>query len=322
MLGPERDRFHLEFNDKLKELILEIQNKKKFENALINEDLDAIEINKNETIEKKISLNISMSQAGTILKDYFMSEVEDEVSFKKWPFKVEQFREADNLSEAIFSIHVFTSETELIDSRERRVFDLALEEDLKKKRRSMILWVSRTELMDKLPQEMKGFSTVIGTKPVEVIERINLLEKDRQEQLKKEKERFSQLVNVFLLYDFSKDHSNQTRIRLKQELENQPEIIVHPTPPDPAVGEIEENLKNSKGVILFYGDADSNWYCSWQSKIQKFNSLRKRAVCIAEPEVSNKLSRDVSKGLFMVMEKEEEIPAQVSQFINDIKFSA
>ena len=85
---------------------------------------------------------------------------------------------------------------------------------------------------------------------------------------------------------------------------------------------IEQQLQLSKGAIIFYGTADANWYCYWQSEVQKIATLKSKAVCLAEPEKTIKLRRDVSRNAFIVMEDEQKLDEYMNKFINNLKMQA
>jgi hypothetical protein len=184
--------------------------------------------------------------------------------------------------------------------------------------------LSEKVLDEKLPISFKTHKIVAGTSPTILLEMINLLEKEKIEFFRKEKDKFAQQINVYMLYDYDQDHNNDLRIELKQKLENRKELWPSYGPPplldvgtskERSIIDAQEQLKLSKGAIIFYGTTTTNWFNYWQSEIQKIYSLKKGAVCLSEPGKVTKIKRDVNNRVFLVMEDEQKLDQYITEFI-------
>lgn len=275
---------------------------------------------KQENAQTKILLTHCNSILSQTMKDYFLSEVEREKKYKKkWEFDIRSYtypelevKKEEGLS--IFNIRILTSEEEIKSLVNDNIAMLSVDINSCQQYKKNILWVSDSSLEEILPTSMKSIKTIVGTKPTDVIEEIYSLEDKRLEFIRTEREKFSQQMNVYMLYDDQKDDDNAIRIRLKKRLENRNELVLLFTSSPPFVQKqsaeykketlerIRRELELSKGVIIFYGTAQKNWYKYWQSEVQKMFSLKAKAVCLSEPEKQMKINRDVSKNAFIIID--------------------
>ncbi len=268
-----------------------------------------------------------------MMKELFLKEIEGEKKHNnEWRFQIKSDTYSNNTSQTansvVFIICIISSEEDINNATNYIKADQKNENYYKR----YVLWIGDSNLEDKLPAILKSNKIVIGTMSTKLIEMIYLLEKERQELLKSNKDKFSQQMNVFMLYNWNQDHNNLVRISLKEKLENKSDIQTFLTPPPPVdtstqsmqeyMHNIEDQLQLSKGAIIFYGTADANWYCYWQSEVQKIYTLQSKAVCLSEPEKIIKLKRDVSKSAFLIMDDEQSLDEKVNAFVNNLKMHA
>lgn len=328
----EIDRYYADLQQEIKKIINEIRANTEFQKAVNNNNTGVTKFSKKQkkearkvVIQENASANIIIAHSNSVLsntmKDFFLTQVKSERKYKKWAFDVHETTYTEKqipLYEfsAAFITFVITSQTDidfLVANSNSFPDDVT-----SKKFQRVILWLSEKSLEEKLPIDFKKHPIVAGTTPKSVIERIYAFENERLEFMNTTRQKFCQQLNVYMLYDYSKDHTNLLRIRLKKELESRKEVLPFYTPPNAA--DIETQLKASKGVIIFYGACEMNWYNHWQSEIQKMAALEERSVCLSDPEKVNKLDRDVNASFFLpIMVDENHLKEDVDQFVDNLK---
>ena len=333
-LKEEKDKFYADLNEAIKNEVNEIRTNINLRDASKNNQKGADDVLQQENSEPEIRLIDADTAFSKMMKELFSKEIEGEKKHnKEWKFQIKnntysnQALQSDN--SVVFTICIISSEKDINDAANYIRADQKNENQYKR----YVLWIGDSNLEDKLPATLKSNKIVIGTMSTKLIEMIYLLEKERQELLKISKDRFSQQINVFMLYNWNQDHNNPIRISLKEKLENKSDIQTFFMPPPPVdtsmnnsmqeyTHSIEDQLQLSKGAVIFYGTADANWYCYWQSEVQKIYTLQSKAVCLSEPEKIIKLQRDVSKSAFLVMDDEQSLDEKVNTFVNNLKMHA
>ena len=328
-LGRDIDKYYTELEQAVKNKINEIRTNAGVEIATsglddVKKKEEATIIKKEEDAEKKIFLAQTSSLLGNTMRDFFLTAVSKEREINEWEFTVEDldFSVADlkkEIDTAIYTVHIFTSEEEIKNGIEKQQYDLSAGSNSPNMQfKKPILWISTTALMDFLPSSMKSNKIVIGTKPTEVIDLIITLEKERQAFILSSKVQFSPQKNVYMVYNFESDHTNQFRIKIKEKLESKPELVNYFHPPNASFNSVEEQLKLSKGVIIFYGNTDANWYCYWQAEIQKLRIINAKAIGLADPNKHVKLDQDVSKTAFLVLEDDHNLDKNLNDFVANL----
>lgn len=322
-LKEEKDRFYAQLSRQIKTIINEIRTKAGVATAAAK-NIEAAEIitqYENETA--KITLVHSRSSFGNTVKVLFLNEVEKARKYQDWKFPVQEFNYdnviEDQNSKIEYIVYIITApeDIESVKSHLAAAADPIGYSNGQYKRN--VLWVSESALEAQLPVALKSNKIVEGPIPSAIMDIIKLLEKERLALLQDKKNKYSQQHNVYLLYDFDKDHENPVRICLKKELEDRPELLPFYSPPNFSALEIQQELKNNEGAILFYGTTATNWYCFWQSEIQKMRSLSEKAVCLSDPQKLIKIERDVSKKAFVVWEDDQRLREYVNQFVENLK---
>jgi len=190
-LKEEKDRFYIELNEAIKKEVNEIRTNASLQTTPVENKKDAESVLQQENMQPKIRLVHSDTVLSNMMKQLFVKETEGERKHNKdWKFEVEEFTYSNSIppsvDSSVFNIHIITSEADIATTA-NNISNAESSDQYKKS----VLWISENALEEKIPTELKSNKIVVGTMSSKLIEMIYLLEKERQEFLKTNKDNVS-----------------------------------------------------------------------------------------------------------------------------------
>lgn len=284
----------------------------------------------------KIFLSVPVSEEGRKKRKAFIIQVEGKIKYEKWPYQiipsVEETEElikkdeqsviaacADYIREAVYSIHIISSETDLAGGINKEQYDLSHSINAGKAFHRRIVWLLSIDLKIKLAKEVSMNPLFTGNDFECMFDLIKSLDTEKEKKINALKKSFSPNKKVFMFYDFSKDHNSNLRIDLKKKIEENENIAVLPNVPNGALSADMEQMENCEGACIFYGASDPEWFLVRQSILIAAGKTASKAICIDEPGIEIKIERDVSKNSFITIRGRDDFENGVSTFLDKLK---
>jgi hypothetical protein len=147
---------------------------------------------------------------------------------------------------------------------------------------------------------------------------IKSLDDEKNKKIIELKKTISPDKKVFMFYDFRKDHDNKLRIELKTKLEENPNVLVKFSVPDATYEKDRVDINNCDGGFIFYGSTDPQWFAMRQSILLDAGFAHSKGICVDEPDIKIKVSRDISKNAFITIEGEKNLEFGVKDFVDQL----
>jgi hypothetical protein len=312
-----------------------------FKKNHINESIQEI------TQKKKIYLSVGSNQEE---RNGIFSELSFRKQWKKWPYTIipnpDEAKEMENLrgeelsqaiqkhlNDSLFSIHLLgdneTASSEIVRTQYMLARDKCSSSSFR-----CVLAINDAEAENVLLKNSDEDHTtnpsiekISNWNKEVIIQKIDRLNKEGEERVEALKRAEDKIIRgnetVFLLYD-SVDENNAIRDQLKKELEDK-NIDVSPNIFDKYIEDSinirqheEEQIRASDGVIIFYAAANDDWCKTRQHYVLK-QKIQNRGVCVDEPNIPTKVSRNVRKNKFLLINETKGLKKDVTEFVSRLR---
>ncbi|MEO6000404.1 MAG: toll/interleukin-1 receptor domain-containing protein [Chitinophagaceae bacterium] len=285
--------------------------------------------------KRKIFLSIPDSEEGKKKRRDLIIQVEGKIKYEGWPYEVvpgileanELYKKSEKeisdclstlISDSLYSIHIVTSENDLISGVNKLQYDIARNHRDDAFFKS-IIWLLNADIKSRLEKEVTMNPITTGNDYDNIFELIKSLDADKEKKLSLLKKSFSEEKKIYMFYDFSKDHNSDLRIKLKSKIEENENLAVRFSMPNASLEKEKEELDKCEGGCIFYGATDPQWFVYRQSILLDAGYTLSKAVCVDEPEIDMKIQRDVSKNAFMIIKGRTDLDYGVKNFLERLK---
>jgi hypothetical protein len=241
----------------------------------------------------------------------FLNYAGGRISNEAWPYKIIPDKDSLSVSEEILesqlknsklSVHIIGQKEDLMEGWGKIQFNKAKNHRLSNRFFKQIMWILDEKVLDQFDNsfstELKQLPSVTGPDIDRLFELIDDTLIQIEKDLSKNKLDFSPSKVVMLYQDV--DHTNQSRKRIKQEIEkNNISLFMNPLESTKEID--EELLAGCKGALIFWGESDIKWYSYRQYLLQKLKDIGIRVVCISDPDKSTK-PEEIAKNILDVID--------------------
>ncbi len=284
--------------------------------------------------KRKIFLSLPDTEEGRKKRKDFIIQVEGKIKYEEWPYEVVpgiqeaaalyKLPEAEMtvplkalIGESLYSIHIVTSESDLAGGIGKMQYELA------KQQRSAtffksIVWLLDAGIKNRLDMEVSMNPVTTGNDYDNIFELIRCLDTEKDKMLVQMKKNFAPKKKVYMFYDFRTDHNNELRIQLKSKIEENENLTVRFSLPDPLLEKEREDLDKCEGGCIFYGATDPRWFAYRQSLLLDAGYTHSKAVCVDEPEIDKKIQRDLIKNAFTVIRGQTGLDLGLKNFLDQL----
>ncbi len=285
---------------------------------------------------KKLYLSIPNSEEAKEIRTSFLYEVERKIKYESWRYEIipgineiEDFYKKDNdekkdfiskfQKEASYSIHIITSEECFEDGVDKLQYDLAIKNASPYCLYKKIIWIIKPEVRAKIDKMVLMNPIVSGNDFQSIFEKIKCLDEEKEKKITELKKYFNSGKKVFMFYDFDKDHNNELRIRLKTMIEENENVDVRFSLPNAPLEKDKEDLEKCEGGLIFYGKTDPYWFAMRQAILMDSPKTQSKCICIDEPEIEEKVKRDVIKRPFTIIKGSADLETGMKSFWDSLQ---
>lgn len=293
----------------------------------------------------KIFLSIPQSDEEKETRNRFVSEVEQKRKYENWGYQIipaldqiNNFYQKDAheqaafiaqcQKEALYSIQLVASESLLDEGIGKLQYDLAAGNGSNDPIYRRIIWVLDGMATGRIDKGISMNPRVCGSDPQKMFELINSLDEDKEKEITELGIVLRRRKNIFMFYDFKKDHENETRIALKTKIEQYKnkdyqniDIRLAFSNPIASLKQEEKFLEGSEGGFIFYGKADPYWFARRQAILLDCPTKQAKCICIDEPDIEEKVRRDLNNKpftteQFTIIKGSSELESGVKDFLD------
>lgn len=294
---------------------------------------------------KKIFLSIPVSEKERERRNRFISEAEQKRKYEKWEYQiVPAVNEIDDFykmsaddqatfisklqKDALYSLHLVDSESCLAEGIGKLQYDLAGKNASNNSVYQKIIWVLDGAAAGNAGNNSAKNTMVRGNDSQRTFDIIHSLDEEKEKLIAELEDFLRYRKNVFMFYDFKKDHDNETRIVLKTMIEEYKseeyqniDLRLECSWPKASLKEEEKFLEGSQGGFIFYGKADATWFVSRQAMLLGSPEKQAKCICIDEPEIEEKVKRDLNNKpftteKFTIIKGSAELQSGVKNFLD------
>jgi hypothetical protein len=315
-------------------------------NQLVKDTLrEKISLKLSQLKRQKIFLSIPQSDQEKEKRNKFVSEAEQKRKYEKWEYQiVPTADEIDSFytmtadkqtaliskfqKDALYSIHLVGSESCLEEGIGKLQYDLTIKNTSNDTLYRKIIWILDGATTGKIDKGPGMNPRVCGNDSQKIFEIIHNLDEEKAKSIIELEAFLTRRKNVFMFYDFKKDHDNKTRIELKTMIEEYKndayqnvDLRLESSWPKASLREEEKSLAGSQGGFIFYGNADATWFVSRQAMLLDTRAKQAKCIYIDEPEIEVKVKRDLNKKpftmeLFTIIKGNVELQSGVKDFLD------
>jgi len=337
-MGEEKWGYYTEIVQQLNDIAHDIETNRNISKSIIDKGEKAGSAKEIEQLsdKRKIFLSIPDSDEGKKKRRDFIIQVEGKIKYESWPYEVvpgileaeELYKKSAEeimqsvrsmLSKSLYSIHIITSEKDLAGGINKEQYDEAQKLVMDSPFFKSIVWLLNSEIKAQLDKKVSMNPITTGNDYDNIFELIRSLDTEKEKKLKELKKDFSLEKKVYMFYDFTKDHNNNLRIKLKSKIEENENMAVRFSLPNATLEKEREDLEKCEGGCIFYGCTDPQWFIYRQSILLDAGYTQSKAVCVDEPEIDIKIQRDVSKNAFMLIKGQTDLDFGVKNFLERLK---
>lgn len=339
-LGEQVYAQYTEIQKEITELSAEMLTDANILNAIAQNDKQSGEAIAIEELRNKgkIFLSVPASEEGRKKRMAFMYQVEGKIKHEDWPYQIipslEETQEllkknqddiiaacSSHIKESVYSIHIIVSENDLTAGPDKIQYDLSKSLHADSAFHKRIVWFLNADLIEKFDKEVSMDPRFIGNDYEAMFDKIKSLDTEKEQKINEMKKAFSPNKKVFMFYDFTKDHNNELRIKLKKRIESDENIAVIPNMPNGMVSGDMQELEKCEGACIFYGSADPEWFIQRQSILYASGKTNSKAICIDEPGLEKKIERDLMNNVFITIKGENDFESSVKIFLDKLNLT-